>query len=68
MIKPAPCFKRASMIDCYRVAISYVSGSLQIRRVLHEFITLSSLDRITIEARTLCCESEVSVENCVVSF
>ena len=42
MIKPAPCLKRASMIDCYHVAISHASGSLHIGRVFHEVITFTT--------------------------
>ena len=42
MIKSAPCFKRVSMIDCYHVPISHVSGSLQIDRVFHEVIIFTT--------------------------
>ena len=38
MIKSAPCFKRAGVIECYHVAISHVTGSLQKGRVFHEVI------------------------------
>ena len=44
MIKPAPCFTRASMIDCYHVAISHASDSLQVVRVFHEVITFTTCE------------------------
>ena len=70
MIKSAPRFKRASMIDCYRMAISHVSGSLQIGPVFHEVITFTTCaDVVTRRARwhesvwcasrTMCCASRI---------
>ena len=41
--KAAPCDKRLCMIDADLVAISHVSGSHQLGRVLHEVITFTML-------------------------
>ena len=56
------------MINADRVAIGHVRGSHQLGRVLHEVITLSNLEQRSLESCLLYCESEVSVEKCVLSF
>ena len=42
-LQAAPCAKLACMIQIDPVAISNVSGSHQLGRILHEVITLSNL-------------------------
>ena len=71
MVKPAPCLKRASMIDCYHVAISHASGSLHIGRVFHEVITFTTREALlggvhggmrlcgVRRSRTACCASRI---------
>ena len=56
------------MITADPVAIGHVSGSHHLSRVLHEVIIFSILGDRLLESCTLCCESEASVENCVLSF
>ena len=56
------------MIDVGHVAIGNVRGSDQIDRVLHEVINICILGERLRESCTLCRESEVCVENYVLSF
>ena len=56
------------MISAGHVAIGHVRGSHYLRRVLHEMITIIMLGQRLLESRTLCSESETSVENCALSF
>ena len=56
------------MISADLAAIGNVRGSHYLGRVLHEVIIFSILGDRLLESCTLCCESEASVENCVLSF
>ena len=68
LCKAHSCAKLAWMIDAVLEAIGYVSGIHQISRVLHEDITFSILGRRLLESCAVCCESEMYVENYVLSF
>ena len=61
--EPASCDKRLCMIDADLAAISHVSGSHQLGRVLHEVINICILGERLRESCTLCRESEVCSEN-----
>ena len=56
------------MINADLVAIGNVSGSHQLGRVLHEVDAFCILGHRLRKSSAVCCESEASVENCVLSF
>ena len=66
--KARPFAKLACVTKADLVAISPVSFSRQLSRVLHELINSSILGNRLRESSAVCCESEVSVEDCVLSF
>ena len=68
MCKPASCDKRLCMINAILAAISNVHGSHYLCRVLHEVITICIVGQRLLESCTLCSESEMSVENYMLSF
>ena len=61
--KAASCDKQLCMIDADKEAVGHVSGSHQIRRVLHDVITFTVIGQRLLESCTLCSDSETSVEN-----
>ena len=56
------------MINAILAAISNVHGSHYLCRVLHEVITICIVGQRLLESCTLCSESEMSVENYMLSF
>ena len=66
--KVQPWAKLACMINADLEAIDHVSGSFLLGRFLHEVIVFTMLGRRLPEVSAVCCESDVCVENCVLSF
>ena len=66
--KARPFAKLACVINTDLVAIIHVSFSRQLSRVVHELINSSILGHRLRKSSAVCCESEASVENCVLSF
>ena len=64
----ASCDKRLCMISAGHVAVGHVSGSHQLGRVLHEMFTFTVLGHRLLESSAVCCESEMCVQNRVLSF
>ena len=56
------------MDNADNVAVGHVSGSHQLRRVLHDVITFTVIGQRLLELSTVCCDSKASVENYVLSF
>ena len=56
------------MISAGHAAIGHVRGSHYLSRVLHEVVTIIILGQRPLESCTLYCDSDASVENCMLSF
>ena len=66
--KAASFDKRLCMINADLVAISNVSGSHQLGRVLHEVITFTVLGHRLLESSAVHCERKIFINNRVLSL